>query len=179
MKIQLKKSGGFLYGADPISKAIVNKLKGDIFKCDITKSKAETIDDIRSAAQNRLLHLWHEDQSKTTVNEYAGNTAADWKDIMKFEILFDMYVNHNINGFADVIIPMTKNYTSDQMRVVKWELIKAKGNDGSAAWIKTKDLTIEQFTAYLREVERWCHWRGIWLRTDNYLLEMAGLSDGR
>ena len=179
MKIQLKKSGGFLYGADPISKEFIKNLKGDSFKCDITKSKQEITDDVRSIAQNRLQHLWYADMEKTTVNEHAGNTAEDWKDIMKFEILWDMYVNYNINGFAGAIMPMIKDYTADQMRVVKWELIKAKGNDGNAAWIKTKDLTIEQFTLYLREIERWCHWRGIWLRTDNYLLEMAGLSDGR
>lgn len=172
MKIQLKKMGGFLYGADPISKGTIKKLKGDSFKCDVTRLKEETTDDIRSLAQNRLLHLWHEDQAKTQVNEHAGNTAAEWKDLMKMEILWDMYIAHNINGFAEVILPMMKGYNAQEVYVAKCGLIKR-------GWITTRDLTVPQFTLYLREIERWCHWRGITLRTDNYLLGLAGLvNDG-
>lgn len=168
MKIQLKKSGGFLYGSDPISKEFIKNLKGDIFKCDVARTKEETTDDIRSLAQNRLLHMWHADMEKTQINEYAGNTASEWKELMKMEILWDMYIAHNINGFAEVILPMMKGYNPDQYGLAKSGLIK-KG------WITTRDLTVPQFTLYLREIERWCHWRGIWLRTDDYLLGLAGL----
>lgn len=148
---------------EEVSSSLFFDMKEGIYECSLKKAN---IKDVRSLAQNKLLHGWHNDMSKTTVNEFAGNTEQEWKDLMKYEYLFDMYIELNIKGFAEAILPMIKDYTHEQYSYAKWQLIKQ-------GWITTRDLSIEQFSEYLRKIERYCMINEIFLRTDSYLYELA------
>jgi hypothetical protein len=164
----LRKQGQILYAPDVIGKDAMESLKNGEYRVKITKPRGEPrpTEDMRSLAQNRLLHGWHEDQAKTTIEEFAGNTEKEWKDIMKYLILVDLYLAHNIKGYAEVINPMMRNYTPAQIQETKWGLVKN-------GWITTHDLDVQQFRLYLDKIEKFCMEKGILLRTDMGLYKMA------
>lgn len=152
---------------DPISIERMDKLKTGRYKCNIVKPRLERpIDEIRSDAQNRLLHDIHACQEKTDVEEHAGILAEDWKNRMKYLFLWDMYLDFNIKGMADVIKPMMADYTPMQYDLAKWRLIRE-------GWITTHDLSVQMLRLYLSRLLHWCRMEGIYLTLDSHLYEMA------
>lgn len=166
-EILVKKYGGMMYGADQVSKGVLATYEKGIYVCKLSaRPSGKPTEEMRSIAQNKLLHGWHEDQSRTRVNEFAGNTAEEWKDIMKFKFLVDMYLDMNIKGYAEVINPMMSGYAPEQVRMAKWGLVKN-------GWITTRDLSVGHFKMYLDKVEKFCMQNGIMLRTDMHLYQQA------
>lgn len=168
MKLMMRSIGQVMIPADVVNKQVFSTLQDGVYQTTLSfaKFKDDQPDEVRSLAQNRLLHGWHEDQARTDVNEHAGKTPEEWKDEMKYLFLFDMYVNSNYDGFADIFMPMAKHYTPDQFEMAKWQLIKKD-------WIRTRGLPVAMFRQYLDKIEKFCVHNGIVLRTDPTTYKVA------
>jgi predicted mannosyl-3-phosphoglycerate phosphatase (HAD superfamily) len=128
--------------------------------------KKLTKEDIRSAAQNRLLWTWYTDMSKTTVNEWAGRDKEDWHFEMKKRFLVPIFERDN-ESYALMLVALRKVYMQG-MKAEAGALYKH-----IVAETSTTGATTVQFTEYLNEISRFCGHSGIWLRTDDRLLAMA------
>lgn len=167
MKLRLEKIGDVFIAADPVSRERLAPLVDGIYNCTVSKAKLKSVpDDLRSRAQEMLLHGWHEDMSKTQVNEFAGNTAKEWKVICKAKFLFDIYLEFNIMGYQELLAPKIKHYTKSNLELTKWHFAE---ND----FLKTSLLSVGQYRLYLNEIEQFCIQNGIALRTDPKLYGMA------
>jgi hypothetical protein len=125
-----------------------------------------TKEDIRSAAQNRLMWMWYTDMEKTTVNEWAGRSKEDWHFEMKRRFLVPIFERDD-EGYALTLVALRNVYKSG-MKKESEALHKHIVNETS-----TTDADVKQFTEYLNEISRFCGMNGIWLRTDQHLWDSA------
>ncbi len=123
-------------------------------------------EDVRSAAQNRLLWMWYTDASKTTVNEYSGWTKEDWHFEMKKRFLVPIFERDD-EGYALMLVSLRKVY-SQGLKAEAEALFKHIVKETS-----TTQASAQQFTEYLNEIHRFCGVNGIWLRTDQRLWDLA------
>ena len=164
-----------LIPADPFSKQTFCDLRmGGLFKAVLTVPKRinsdDPTEDQRISAQNRLMWAWLTDMSNTTVNELSGNTVDDWHLMMKKRFLARIY-ERDCNDFA-VMMQSVRKVRNEGMKaeaLVMWDFI--------AKELSTTRATVRQFAEYLTCIERFCSEKGIWLRTDVPLCELACVGD--
>jgi hypothetical protein len=117
----------------------------------------------RSACQNSLYWAWLADMEKTPVNEYSGNDAEWWHKEMKHRYLCPIFIRDDA-GYSEMIAVLhdIKDIDGyDQLR------------DGVVNLTSTTKCSVGQFSEYLGKIERFCHVRGIALRTDSSLYAQA------
>ena len=160
----------------PSSEVDFKQLEGlsrnGVYKLVITSPRAinsdNPTDEERSDAQNRLYWMWLHDLEKTRVNEYAGNDDNWWHKYFKSKFLIRIYRRDN-QGFAELMGSIGR--------------LKEMGEEAHARRIfefvveetSTKKASVQQFSEYLGRIEKYSQQRGIWLRTDAKLLELARL----
>ena len=138
-----------------ICEAVLNADSGDVVIIQEDKNT-------RSAAQNSLYWVWISDCEKSG----HGNTKDDWHFDMKKLFLVRIYERDNID-YASMIAAI-RSVWKNGMRKEAEELHRHIVRETS-----TTDASVEQFSEYLNEIQRYCGMNGIWLRTDNYLIELA------
>lgn len=120
----------------------------------------------RSAAQNRLYWAWLTDCEKTDINEHAGSTQDDWHDRFKRLSLSKIFERDD-EGYATTMAHLRDVYRhgfhTESKNMVDFVIRETS----------TTKATVEQFTEYLNFIERYCHERGIQLRTDARLYAEA------
>ena len=115
----------------------------------------------RSGAQNKLYWAWLTDCERTLSNEHMGNTKHEWHKRFKREILLNIYIRDNVDGMAETMGSLYEvkiNCGVDVYRNIKDFVIDK---------ISTTDANVKQFTEYLTDIQRFCAWAGIGLRTDS------------
>ena len=118
----------------------------------------------RSAAQNSLLWAWLTDCEKTSVNEHAGNDSEWWHKNFKHRFLCSIFIRDD-QYYAEMIQVLHEIKDIDGYEALR---------DGVINLTSTTKCTVEQFSEYLGKIEKYCHQRGIKLRTDNgSLYELA------
>lgn len=120
----------------------------------------------RSAAQNRLYWAWLTDCEKTDINEHAGSTQEDWHDRFKRLSLSKIFERDD-EGYAATMSALRdvwRHGLHDESKAMVDHVIRETS---------TTKATVEQFTEYLNFIERYCHERGIQLRTDARLYAEA------
>jgi hypothetical protein len=128
--------------------------------------KELTKSDLRRVAQNRLYWAWITDMSNTLINEHAGNDKSWWHFEMKKRYLVPIYERDN-ESYAITIETIRKVYRQG-MKQESQELFKFIVKETS-----TTDAKIKQFTEYLTEIQRFCDYAGIRLRTDDRFYDEA------
>jgi hypothetical protein len=128
--------------------------------------KKFTRDDLRSAAQNRLMWMWYTDMEKTTVNEWSGRSKEDWHFEMKRRFLVPIFERDD-DAYALMLVALRNVYKSGMKQEAE-ALHKHIVSETS-----TTDADVKQFTEYLNEIHRFCGMNGIWLRTDQRLFDEA------
>lgn len=155
----LTKGYGSLIPTDKAGFEALDKYQlGQEVKCKLCDGKIS-----RSASQNSLLWGWYADMEKTPVNEYAGNCAEWWHKEMKHRYLCPIFIRDDIN-YAEMITVL-----HDIKDIDGYEQLR----DGVINLTSTTKCSVEQFTEYLTKIERFCHDRGILLRTDPQILKIA------
>lgn len=120
----------------------------------------------RSAAQNRLYWGWLTDFERTDINEHAGKTKDEWADFFKGESLIKIYERDN-HVYAETMSNLREVYRcgmKEQAKHIRKFVLRETS---------TTEASVEQFSEHLRFIEQWAHSRGIRLRTDAKLYEMA------
>jgi hypothetical protein len=117
----------------------------------------------RSACQNSLYWAWLTDCEKTTVNVFAGNDAEWWHKNFKHRYLCPIFIRDDIN-YAEMITVL-----HDIKDIDGYELLR----DGIINLTSTTKCSVGQFSEYLGKIERFCHERGISLRTDDFLYNLT------
>lgn len=146
--------------------------RGQVYKLVITQPRGvnsdNPSDEERSDAQNRLYWAWLHDMEKTKVNEYAGNDDEWWHTHFKERFLVRIYERDN-QGFAELMgaIRRLKELGEEARARLMFDFVVAETS--------TTKASVHQFSEYLGRIERYCQQRGIWLRTDAKLLELARL----
>ena len=123
-------------------------------------------DEKRKACQNRLYWMWLHDMEKTNIEEYSGWSDKYWHREMKVKYLVPIFERDD-QGYAEMMASIYKIKEAgyrDDYRVIYKNVIEITS---------TRDATIKQFSEYLKNIEHFCHSKGIVLRTDNYLYEMS------
>jgi hypothetical protein len=138
------------------------------FQADVGKVRMT-----RSIAQNSLYFGWLADMSNTIINEYSGHTVDDWHKMMKREYLLPIY-ERDFDDIAEMLDKIRDAWRagakSESEYMVDW--LCSKSEDGLER-ISTTRASVEQFTEYLDKIERSCHQRGIFLRTDPDIYSLA------
>lgn len=123
----------------------------------------------RSAVQNRLYWRFLTDFQETDVNEHAGTTKEDWHDRFKRLCLSKIYERDN-EQYAATMAALREVYRHGLHNESKAMV------DHVMRETSTTSATVEQFTEYLKFIERYAHERGIRLATDvDYYSEAMGL----
>jgi hypothetical protein len=117
----------------------------------------------RSAAQNSLLWSWYSDMEKTSVNEYMGRTTEDWHRDLKHRLLCPIFIRDDI-GYSEMIKVLHDVKDLDGYLELR---------DGIINLTSTTKCSVGQFSEYLGKIEKYCHDRGIMLRTDSGLYSLA------
>ena len=117
----------------------------------------------RSAAQNSLYWSWLTDMEKTSVNEFSGHTAHEWHYSLKYRFLCPIFIRDE-SSYAEMI-----QVLHDVKDIDGYEALR----DGVINLTSTTKCTVEQFSEYLGKIEKYCHQRGIKLRTDDFLYQQA------
>jgi hypothetical protein len=117
----------------------------------------------RSAAQNRTLWGWYADMEKTSVEQFKGFTSEDWHKEMKYRYLCPIFIRDDV-GYAEMI-----QVVHDLKDLDEYDKLR----DGIINLTSTTKCSVEQFSEYLGKIERFCHDRGIVLRTDSNLYRFA------
>jgi hypothetical protein len=117
----------------------------------------------RSGAQNSLYWAWLTDMEKTNVNVFAGNDSEWWHKEMKYRYLCPIYIRDDI-GYAEMIKVLHDIKDLDGYMQLR---------DGIIGLTSTTKCSVEQFSEYLGKIEKYCHDRGIMLRTDSRLYSLA------
>lgn len=151
----------------PIDKAGVDYLKSLEPNTEIVVSvKKATQEQLRKSSANRLMWAWLTDMQNTDVNEYAGMTKEAWHFEMKKRFLVPIYERENPE-FA---------LTVEMIRTVYRANLKAEANHLFESIVReasTTTATVQEFAEYLTCIEGFCREKGIWLRTDAGLMELA------
>jgi len=170
IKVSVKLKCGKLEAADAISGLSLTGVEPDvIYTARLTKQSGLNSDidaDQRSVAQNRLYYMWLTDMQNTDINEYAGNESEWWAFEMKRLFLCKIY-ERDSQSYAESIEAVRHIY-SQGMIVESENLHQFIVNETS-----TKKATVKQFSEYLNYIERYCHERGMTLRTDSWLYGVA------
>lgn len=139
----------------------------------VTVKKAKK-EEIRRAAQNRLYWMWLDDMQNTTCNEHAGTTKNEWHVQMKRKFLLPIYEREgkspefvHLNPYAITMDALRSAYRNGAVREVDILLNEV------ARKSTTTEASVKQFAEYLTEIQRFCWKQGIWLRTDDGLMDMA------
>lgn len=114
----------------------------------------------RKACQNQLYWAWISDCSKTDNNEFAGNSIDEWHYQFKKDYLVRIYERDD-KGYAIMMESLRDIYRSgmkSEVEVMRRHIIKETS---------TSKATVKQFCEYLNEIEKFCHNKGILLRTDS------------
>jgi hypothetical protein len=100
---------------------------------------------------------------RSIVNEYAGNSVEWWHREMKYRYLWPIFIRDDIGyaGMIEVLHDIKDIDGYDKLR------------DGIIDLTSTTRCGVEQFSEYLGRIERFCHDRGIALRTDGNLYRLA------
>ena len=109
---------------------------------------------------------WLTDMERTTVNEMAGTFKDEWHIKMKRKFLVQIY-ERDCEKYAKTIHAIRniykKGYKDEFEKII----------DHVADKTSTREGTIKQIAEYLSCVERYCHERGITLRTDPEMYKLA------
>lgn len=132
----------------------------------IVSVKKATKTELRRSAQNRLYWAWITNMSKATVNEYAGWSKEDWHFEMKKRFLVPIF-ERDEPEYALTIETLRTVYRTG-MKQESERLHKYVVKETS-----TTQASVQQFSEYLTEIQRFCGMAGIWLRTDEALMQMA------
>ena len=138
-----------------ICEAVLNAPSGDVVIIQEDKNT-------RSAAANSLYWAWLTDMEKSG----HGNTKDDWHFDMKKLFLVRIYERDNIDYAA--MIAAIRSVWKNGMRKEAEELHRHIVRETS-----TTDASVEQFSEYLCEISQYCSNHSIWLRTDDYLIDLA------
>ena len=117
----------------------------------------------RSAASNKLYWAWLTDCEKTKVNEFAGNDSEWWHKNFKYRYLCPIFIRDD-PGYAEMV-----EVLNDIKDIDGYEQLR----DGIINLTSTTKCSVEQFSEYLGKIEKYCHDRGIALRTDVNLYQLA------
>ena len=118
----------------------------------------------RSAAQNSLLWAFYSDMEKTSVNEFSGRESHEWHRDMKHRFLCPIFIRDD-PSYSEMIKVLHDCKDLDGYLELR---------DGIINLTSTTKCTVEQFSEYLGKIEKYCHARGIKLRTDEgSLYELA------
>lgn len=117
----------------------------------------------RSAAANKLYWAWLTDMEKTSVNALAGRTNEDWHKEMKHRYLCPIFIR-DYPGYAEMV-----EVLNDIKDIDGYEQLR----DGIINLTSTTKCSVEQFSEYLGKIEKYCHDRGVLLRTDSNLYQLA------
>ena len=131
---------------------------GQEVKCKLCDGKIS-----RSAAQNSLLWGWYADMEKTHVNEYSGRTSEEWHREMKHRYLCPIYIRDD-PGYSEMI-----KVLHDVKDLGGYCALRK----GVIDLTSTTKASVSQFSEFLGCIERFCHERGIWLRTDSQMYKSA------
>ena len=170
IEIFMKKSGHVLVPADQFSADQMEEIDDDaVYRVKVTKRKGETYtDEQRSVAQNKLYWGWLTDMMYTKVNEFSGFDKGDWHTEMKRRFLIYIYeASSDKEGYSTMLYNLRQVY-KEGMKAESAELMEFIIQETT-----TTDASIPEFREYLRDIEHYCHMRGMILRTDDYLYEMA------
>jgi hypothetical protein len=117
----------------------------------------------RNAAQNSLYWGWLTDMEGTTVNEFAGTTSEEWHKEMKHRYLCPIYIR-DVPGYAEMVSALHGTKDLDGYVALR---------NGVVDLTSTTKASVAQFSEYLGKIEKFCHYRGIELRTDSALYKQA------
>jgi hypothetical protein len=119
----------------------------------------------RSAAANKLYWAWLTDCEKNKINEYSGNDSEWWHKNFKHRYLCPIFMRDDI-GYSEMVTVL-----NDIKDLDGYEQLR----DGIINLTSTTKCSVDQFSEYLGKIEKYCHERGIALRTDGnlYLLAMG------
>lgn len=139
------------------AKAEVEKITSDPVKVVVIKEHS----DDRSTAQNSLYWAWLSDCQDTDINEYAGMLQNDWHERFKHDSLLNIFIADPDKEYAATMAALT-NIRQHGMENEYQAMHKYMMSE-----LSTTEASVKQFTQYLREIDHWCHWHGIKLRTDS------------
>ena len=163
--LHLKKGYNTLWAVDKSTQEIMESIElNDERYYTMTELTKE---DLRSAAQNRLLWMMYTDMEKTTVNEWAGRTQKDWHIEMKKRFLSPIYERDDPR-YSLTIASLRGMYSAglkeQSVSMFDW-IVDEK--------ISTTDASIKQFAEYLTKIHLFCGEFGIWLRIDREIWDLA------
>lgn len=133
---------------------------------DIKSLSKATKAEARRVAQNRLMWAWLTDMQNTSVESLAGNDKDWWHEDMKRRFLINI-LERDDHEFAEMLESLRVVYRSG-MKDHADRFFKHVVSEAS-----TTHLSVEQFSEYLKCIQRFCDDKCIFLRTDRYLMEMA------
>ena len=117
----------------------------------------------RTAAQNSLYWAFLSDCEKTSVNQHAGNDSEWWHKNFKHRYLCQIFIRDD-PGYSEMITVLHDIKDIDGYNELRGGIINLTS---------TTKCNVEQFSEYLGKIERFCHERGISLRTDARLYHLA------
>jgi len=121
----------------------------------------------RSTAQNSLMWAWLSDMESSIVNEYAGNSVEWWHREMKYRYLCPIFIRDD-PGYSEMVTVL-----NDIKDIDGYEQLR----DGIINLTSTTKCSVEQFSEYLGKIEKYCHERGISLRTDSGSLYQLAMGE--
>lgn len=126
----------------------------------------EITDEQRNVAQNRLYWMWLTDMEHTTNNEMAGHDQNYWHRKMKFQFLMRIY-ERDSQEYAELVSSMRRLKELGMQN--EYQAIARFVTDNTS----TTKASVHQFAEYLTRIQNYCMSKGIWLRTDEGLLQLA------
>jgi len=171
MKLKLRKLYKTFEPLDKESFDIFNSLPMNaIFTAELVKPRQlnsdEITDEQRSVAQNRLMWGWLTDLERTAVNEVAGNTKDEWHNKLKRKFLIQIY-ERDSQQYAEMVSAVRQVYTQGMRGETEIML------NFIADKTSTTEGTVQQIAEYLTCIERYAHEKGVSLRTDTRLNDLA------